>query len=622
MPSESHSDSGEATYLPVGMESVRVFGDVGRRARCRAEIIGVDDATGDTVGRVTLMDEAGRVTAQVAGVQLRRIQRRTVPLPLSQKLFDTTWVETPITAGDAVAGSFLVLTDGGAATAAQDFTTGFSSPTRRVITADLGDESAVLEAFATAAADPELPPAGVVVIVEPRSFDGRGAAAEQAHARDLIWSVATTVRAITGGWHGKAPRLWLVSRDGLVVTGSDGAGSGNPGVGTLRGLIRVLAYEHPDLHATLLDLDASGDSVAAFTAELEAPNNDDVVAWRGGRRYVERLSRASLPASRHEPVIRADVSYVVTGALGGVGLKVVGWLVDGGAGRVVLNGRTGPTEELAAHLDQLGTRTEIVTVLGDVAEPGVAERLVEAAEATGRPLGGVLHAAAVLDDELVAGLTKESLDRIWAAQGNRRRAPARGDRRPGPRLVGRLLVGGVAPGFARPGRLRVCERVARQSRRVGAGAAGLPATSIHWGQWSDVGLAREMTFSALDPITPAEGIEALDGVLAGGFTRVGVARLRLDRAADAFPEIRQLGYFTNLVAELHGLDADDDWGGPDALKGDGAGGGQPGHHRAPTQADIGHHGLFRRGRHRDRSGVDRTGHGLTDGGADAQHRAG
>ena len=100
MPGESYSDAGEVTYLPVGMESIRVFGDVGRRARCRAEIISVDETSGDTLGRVTLMDDAGRVTAQVAGVNLRRIQRRTVPLPLSQKLFDTTWIETETPSGE------------------------------------------------------------------------------------------------------------------------------------------------------------------------------------------------------------------------------------------------------------------------------------------------------------------------------------------------------------------------------------------------------------------------------------------------------------------------------------------------------------------------------------------
>ena len=38
------------------------------------------------------MDDAGNPTAEVTGIYLQRVQRRTVPLPLTQKIFDTTWV--------------------------------------------------------------------------------------------------------------------------------------------------------------------------------------------------------------------------------------------------------------------------------------------------------------------------------------------------------------------------------------------------------------------------------------------------------------------------------------------------------------------------------------------------
>jgi phthiocerol/phenolphthiocerol synthesis type-I polyketide synthase D len=96
-------------------------------------------------------------------------------------------------------------------------------------------------------------------------------------------------------------------------------------------------------------------------------------------------------------------------------------------------------------------------------------------------------------------------------------------------------------------------------------ASGLPGTAINWGQWSDVGVARSLTLSALDPITPGEGIEALEALVAANFARVGVARLRLDRAVAAFPEIRELGYFASAVGELD-APGDGDWAGPDALR--------------------------------------------------------
>ena len=91
-----------------------------------------------------------------------------------------------------------------------------------MISADLSDESAVLETFAKTAADPDLPPIGVIVFVGQRPFDGTDADGALARARDLIAAISATVRAVVGGWHGKPPRLWLVTRNGLVV--GDGVG--------------------------------------------------------------------------------------------------------------------------------------------------------------------------------------------------------------------------------------------------------------------------------------------------------------------------------------------------------------------------------------------------------------
>ena len=563
MSDSTLADSGEDTYLPVGFGSIRVFGTVGRRARCRAELVSVVAESGDAVGRVTLTDDTGTVLARVDDVTLKRIQRRTVPLPLSQKIFDSRWVESAATAAGTPTGSWLALADGPAGLAsAQEFAARFGGATRRVVTADLGDESAVREAFATATADPDLPPAGVIVFGDFGSGDPADAAAGLAHARDVIWGVAGTVRAIVGSWHGKAPRLWLVTRGGLVVAAGDGPG--NPAANSLKGLVRVLAYEHPDLKTTLLDTGAD-DPAEALTAEIESSGADDVVAWRGGTRFVERLSRATLPATPGQLTVRGDGSYVVTGALGGVGMAVVAWLVEHGAGRLVLNGRRGPSDEVQAVLDELSQRAEIAVVTGDIADPGVADRLVATAEQTGKPLRGVIHSAAVLEDEIFVGLTRESLDTIWAPK-------ATGALRLHEATLAKDLdwwVGfsSIVSLLGSPGQAAYAAANAWVDGLVTARqAAGLPAIAINWGQWADVGLASTLRFSVLDPISPAEGVDALGGVLAAGLSRAGIARLRLDRAAAAFPEIHQIGFFTDLVGELQTDDIDEDWGGADALK--------------------------------------------------------
>jgi phthiocerol/phenolphthiocerol synthesis type-I polyketide synthase D len=310
----------------------------------------------------------------------------------------------------------------------------------------------------------------------------------------------------------------------------------------------VLAGE-PDLGATLLDVGGAGDLVAALTNELAASTGDDVVALREDGRYVERLVRATLDGGHHEAVVRADGSYIITGGLGGLGTVVTRWLVERGAGRIVLNGRSEPSEAQRKDLDALGDGTEVVFVAGDIANPGVAERLASAAEETGRPLRGLVHGAGVTGDGLVTALTREGMQRVWAAKvaGALQLNAATATRE----LDWWVGFSSMATLLGLPGQLAYATGNAwLDALMTWRRASGLPATAINWGQWSDVGMSRALTYSVLDPITPDEGIEALQNLVGGPLNRVGVGRLRLDRAVAATPEFRDLDYFGKVVSEF------------------------------------------------------------------------
>ena len=136
----------------------------------------------------------------------------------------------------------------------------------------------------------------------------------------------------------------MVSRNGLAV---DDGESGDPSIGALTGLIRVLAYEHPDLRTTLVDL--PGDAVAA------ADRPSCGLTGRRRHRLARRkpLRRKAFPrhagTAKADTVVRPDGSYIITGGLGGLGLAVARWLVDSGAGRVVLNGRSAAVRRAACR---------------------------------------------------------------------------------------------------------------------------------------------------------------------------------------------------------------------------------------------------------------------------------
>jgi acyl transferase domain-containing protein/acyl carrier protein len=123
----------------------------------------------------------------------------------------------------------------------------------------------------------------------------------------------------------------------------------------------------------------------------------------------------ALPSLR-APRLVADATYLVLGGLGGFGLATARWLLDRGARHLVLASRRGApgpdAEELLAAARAAGA-----TVVCAAADAGVEDdvrRLLARIRAEMPPLRGVVHAAAVYDDDSFARLDDERLARVMA----------------------------------------------------------------------------------------------------------------------------------------------------------------------------------------------------------------
>ena len=163
-----------------------------------------------------------------------------------------------------------------------------------------------------------------------------------------------------------------------------------------------------------------------------------------------------------------------------------------------------------------------------------------------------MHAAAVTEDDLVADLSRESLQRVWTPKAagalGMHQATAN---RPLDWWVG--FFNGPLLALRAVG-VRMRERVARRPGRVAQGI-GSTRNRDQWGQWSERESAARSRL-VCSTLNPSEGIEALESVLAGnpsGRCRPDAAGSRSGR----LPVIRQLGYFANLVEELDALDDGD-----------------------------------------------------------------
>lgn len=107
--------------------------------------------------------------------------------------------------------------------------------------------------------------------------------------------------------------------------------------------------------------------------------------------------------------IRADATYLITGAFGGVGLEVARWLADRGAKHLVMLSRSGPRTDAARQMVETlqGEGVNIHSAACDVTDPQAIERLLHRIQAEMPPLAGVFHLAMVLDDAVTANLNRD-----------------------------------------------------------------------------------------------------------------------------------------------------------------------------------------------------------------------
>ncbi|MFJ9780349.1 acyltransferase domain-containing protein [Amycolatopsis sp. NPDC101161] len=424
---------------PAAFGRVRLLGDASRGARVRT----------DGAGTVQLVTRDGEVVADFADVRFRA----PGDVPLTARAFGTTWPEVPLT-GPGEPGSWLLLTDEHPAALGR-------AVALALALAAAGDEALSLpqdDLDELPGFLAERPVRGVVFLAgAPHAYH------DPEDARDLLRTVRSVIARL-----GPDVRFHLVTQS-----------SGEPGLAFLRGLVRVLAFERPELRATLVDCDTRSD-VDVLARELRSDAPDDDVRWRHDVRYAARLTRVPLVDGGST----GPGAYVVTGG-GPLSLATAHWLAGNGATRIVLCGLEG--------IDLPGV--DVVVVDGDIAAPGVAERLVTAATADGLRLRGIVHAASVAGDDVAA---------VWRAKviGARRLHEATAGTPPD----WWLTYASTAALFGAPGETANATADAwldafatwRRSR-------GLPATTVHWG--------------ALP-----EAVEVLPAVLAADRPSVGIAR--------------------------------------------------------------------------------------------------
>ena len=314
---------------------------------------------------------------------------------------------------------------------------------------------------------------------------------DPAEASRSVRIVTGLIQALAaGGGLAHPPRLWLLSAGAWNLPGDSGAPQAAQGA--VWGLARAIASEHPELRCVNVDLGSSpGAREFERLARLVCQDGvEDQLAVRGDRVFAARFERAAAVGAGEAAHFTADASYLITGGMGGIGLRVSRWLVDRGARHVALLGRRPPSNEGRAQIELMeGAGATVRTYSVDAADGDQLASVLASVACEMPPLRGVFHMAAVTEDALIAELTPESLERVmrakamsaWTLHRQTHDMP----------LDFFVMFSSVAAAISQPGQASYAASNAfLDALARGRRAEGLKAVSIQWGVWEGVGLGR------------------------------------------------------------------------------------------------------------------------------------
>ena len=227
----------------------------------------------------------------------------------------------------------------------------------------------------------------------------------------------------------QSPQLWLVTSGAQPVPNNNPI---IPGIvqSSLWGMGKVIALEHPELKCVRVDLDPSTgveQQAKALWEEICSNDAEDQVAIREQERYVARLihhqqtKKAVSENSHFESTFEKalsfneDVTYLITGGLGSLGLLIAKWMVERGARHLVLLGRSGASDAIQTQLKELEQAgAKVVVYKADVSQAESITQVLSQIEQSLPPLRGIIHAAGVLDDGVLQNQTWEKFATVMA----------------------------------------------------------------------------------------------------------------------------------------------------------------------------------------------------------------
>jgi myxalamid-type polyketide synthase MxaE and MxaD len=587
----------QGLYLPIRIDQFRLHRRPGDRQWCRASVRQREAAS--TTGDVQLLDETGGVALEIQGLRFEYLGENTRRLADDNPgdwLYELQWrPERLATAEPSGPASWLIFKDSGGA--GDELCGLLEARGERCIRVTRGESyeqvdrghyricpghpNDIRRLFDAALVSDQPRCRGIVHLWSLDVAPPEETTVASLHAAETLGCGTALLLAqeLARTELPDLPRLWLITRGAQAV--GEALSPLSVAQAPLWGLGRVIAQEHPTFWGGLVDLDhgaCRGDAEARqMWEEISATSGEDQLAFRDDRRYLARLlrRRPSIP----QPLRlrwRTDGTYLISGGLGDLGLLIARWMVEQGARRLILLGRTAlpprsdwsaaePGSRLARQitairdLESLGACVHPASV--DVADEAALSGFLDAFRAEGwPPIRGAVHAAGALQDGLLVQLDAAALTAVlrpkvtggWLLHRLLRDDP----------LEFFVLFSSAGAILGQPGQGNYAaanaflDALAHHRR-----AQGQPALSINWGAWAGKGfaasvggqrLAARLALLGISSIAPERALEVLRRLLWQSATQVVAVPVDWKQYRETFPA----GGTPPLLSELALKDAE------------------------------------------------------------------
>lgn len=274
----------------------------------------------------------------------------------------------------------------------------------------------------------------------------------------------------------------------------------------LNGLFKTAIVEHPDLKIRHLDLSEKYEPNSILEG-IFSKKDELIMSLKENKWYVPRLTRKK-SLEKNDLKFRSDATYLITGGFGGLGLTLAKWLIEKGAGHIVLAGRK-ELDEIKDNIENLNQ--QITYVKADISDETAVVNLFNNLNHAQKPLKGIFHLAGVLDDAILMEQDWAHFEKIFASKvyGSYYLHHYSKD------LDLFVLFSSISSTLGSPGQSNyaaansfmdgLCEY--RKNLK-------LPALSISWGPWAEVGMAKDLVsrlaHGGVLALNPNQGLHALE----------------------------------------------------------------------------------------------------------------